>query len=52
MGKKFSKPTGKEPERVIARPTVVDLSSSMDEYDAHLEARSDLLAPRVDSKDA
>jgi hypothetical protein len=52
VGKKYSKPSGLEPIKVIQRPSIVALSSSMDDYDAHLEARSDLLAPRVDANDA
>jgi len=48
VGKKYSKPSGLEPIRVIQKPSIVDLSSSMDNYEAHVEAKSDLLAPRVD----
>jgi len=51
-GKKYTKPSGREPVKVISRPSAVDLSSSVDDFDAHLEARSDLLAPKVDMKDA
>lgn len=40
------------PIRVIQKPTIHDLSSSMDDYEAHIEARSDLLAPKIDQKDA
>ena len=52
MGKKYSKPTGNNPIKVVQRPTIHDLSSSMDEYEAHVDARCDLLAARVDMKDA
>ena len=36
VGKKYSKPTGKEPIKVIQRPNIVDLDSSIDDYSAHL----------------
>ena len=52
MGKKYSKPSGHNPIKVVQRPTIHDLSSSMDEYEAHVDARCDLLAPRVDTKEA
>ncbi len=52
MGKKYSKPSGLEPIKVIQKPSIVDLSSSMDDYESKLEARSDLLAPRIDQNDA
>ena len=51
-GKKYSKPKAMHPVRVIMRPTIHDLSSSMDDFEVHLEARSDLLAPKIDQKDA
>lgn len=35
-GKKYSKPTGREPIKVNQRPGIVDLDSSLDNYDAHL----------------
>ena len=41
-----------EPIKVVHKPTIHDLSSSMDEYEAKVDVRNDLLAPRVDSKDA
>ena len=34
--------------RIVRTPTNLDLSSSMDDYEAHLDAQSDILAPRVD----
>ena len=48
VGKKYSKPSGMHPIKVIQRPTIHDLSSSMDEYEAHVDARSDLLAAKID----
>ena len=38
--------------RIVHAPTRLDLSSSMDDYDDHLDAQSDLLAPRVDPVNA
>jgi|FrelakmetLWP11LW_1041352.scaffolds.fasta_scaffold375657_1 hypothetical protein len=52
VGKKYSKPSGMHPIKVIQRPTIHDLSSSMDEYEAHVDARSDLLAAKIDQKEA
>jgi len=40
------------PIRLVQRPTIHDLSSSMDDYEAHVEARSDLLAAKIDQKEA
>ena len=50
--KKPLKTNAMHPIKVVQRPTVHDLSSSMDDYEAHVEARSDLLAARVDHKEA
>ena len=52
MSKKYAKPTGKEPIKVLRKPGVVDLDSSLDDYEAHLLNRNDLLAPRIDGKES
>ena len=48
ISKKYSKPTGLEPEKAIRKPEFVDLDSSLDDFDTHLNQHGDLLAPRVD----
>ena len=48
ISKKYSKPTGKEPEKAIRKPKPLDLDSSLDDFEAHLNQHGDLLAPRVD----
>lgn len=54
VGKKYSKSaSGLAPIKVVQKPTIHDLSSSMDDYETHVDIRCDLLAKRVeDSKDA
>ena len=51
MSKKYQKPSDLNPIKVIATPTVHDLSSSMDNYEEHLEAQSELLAQKIDQKE-
>lgn len=50
--KKYAKPPRKSIERIVSRPTNLDLDSSMDEYEVKLERQSNLLAKKVDNKDA
>lgn len=52
MGKKYSRPSANNTKPVVSQPTVRDLSSSMDDFDHHLDQQSDLLAGRVDHRDA
>ena len=52
VGKKYARPSDSNPIKVIQRPSQHDLSSSMDDLEIHLDQQSNLLAHKVDTKDA